>query len=161
MMIQSTHDYHPSKYANIRHSNQTGQVPSHYRCHRCQQRGSHWIKNCLLGLEGKWVKRSTGIPRTCMNTVEGPWVPGVMMTLDGTYAVVAPTEPLVVPPPTTAPPEMPIPSAPDSPMSASETLTKEAEQRMSNQRWDMQSSRPREHLRHRYKPYRRRDLVQL
>ena len=71
MMIQPTLDYHPSKYVDIRHSKQTGPVLPHFRCHRCQQRGSHWIYNCPLGLEGKRVKRSTGIPRSFMNTVEG------------------------------------------------------------------------------------------
>ena len=160
MMIQSTLDYHPSKYADIRHSKQTGPVPPHFRCHRCQQRGSHWVYNCPLGLEGKRVKRSTGIPRSFMNTVEGPWVPGAMMTPDGTYAVVAPAESLVVPPPTTAPPEMP-PPAPDSTPSASKTRTKEAEKRIPIQRWDGQPRGPGKPSRSRYKPYRRRDLVQL
>ena len=159
-MIQSTLDYHPSKYADIRHSKQTGPVPPHFRCHRCQQRGSHWVYNCPLGLEGKRVKRSTGIPRSFMNTVEGPWVPGAMMTPDGTYAVVAPAESLVVPPPTTAPPEMP-PPAPDSTPSASKTRTKEAEKRIPIQRWDGQPRGPGKPSRSRYKPYRRRDLVQL
>ena len=159
-MIQSTLDYHPSKYADIRYSKQTGPVPPHFRCHRCQQRGSHWIHNCPLRLEGKRGKRSTGIPRSFMNTVEGPWVQGAMMTSDGTYAVVAPVESLVLPPPTAAPSEMPPPSAPDTTMSASETLTKEAEQRIPIQRWDGQPRRPREPSRSRYKPYRRRDLVQ-
>ena len=160
MMIQSTLDYHPSKYADIRHSKQTGPVPPHYRCHRCQQRGSHWIHNCPLRLEGKRVKRSTGIPRSFMNTVEGPWVPGAMMTSDGTYGVVAPAESLVVPPHSAAPPEMP-PPAPNSATSASESQTKEAVQRKPIQRWDWQSRRSREPSRSRYKPYGRRDLVQL
>ena len=66
------------------------------------------------------------------------------MMPDGTYAVLASTRLLLFPPPTTAPPKMPSPSVPDSPMSASETLTKEAEQRIVNQRWDMQPSSPRE-----------------
>ena len=49
---------------------------------------------------------------------------------DGPFnnAVLSPARPLVSLPPTTAPPEMPSPSKQNSPMSASETLTKEAEQ---------------------------------
>ena len=137
MMIQSTEAYHPSKYTKIRGSKQTEQVPANDRCHKCQQRGSHWINNCPLDLGGKRIKRSSGIPRTSIEAVEGPLVPDTMVTPDDTYSVLAPARPLVVPPPATAAPKMPPPSAPDSPMSASETLTKEAEQRMSNQRWDM------------------------
>lgn len=151
MMFQSTQDYHTSNYQYIPGSQQFGQVPLHYVCHRCRQRGSHWIKNCPLRLDGKWVRKPSGIPRNFLKTVDSA-VPGAMMTPDGKYAIwTPPTQPLVVPPPTTAPAKIPPPPAPDSPMSASKTLTNETKQQ----------SRPRQPLRSRYNPYSRRDLVHL
>ena len=75
-------------YMKIRGSNQTGEVPPNYRCYKCHQPG-HWIKNCPLGAnqEPIEIKKSTGIPRSFMVPVEGPSVPGAMMTPGGTYAV--------------------------------------------------------------------------
>ena len=74
----------------MRGSNQTGELPSNYRCHKCHQPG-HWIKNCPLGgnQESIEIKKSTGIPRSFMVPVAGPTVPGAMMTPGGTFAVPA------------------------------------------------------------------------
>lgn len=90
MMTQSTQDYDPSNYMKIRGANQTGDVPANYRCYKCHQPG-HWIKNCPLGTnqEPIEIKKSTGIPRSFMVPVEGPRVPGAMMTPTGQYAVPA------------------------------------------------------------------------
>ncbi|XP_058795388.1 E3 ubiquitin-protein ligase RBBP6 isoform X3 [Phymastichus coffea] len=90
MITQSTQDYDPSNYMKIRGQNQTGEVPPNYRCYKCHQPG-HWIKHCPLGIgsEPIEIKKSTGIPRSFMVPVDGPTVPGAMMTPGGTYAVPA------------------------------------------------------------------------
>lgn len=74
----------------IRGANQTGEVPPNYRCYKCHQPG-HWIKNCPSGIDREpiEIKKSTGIPRSFMVPVEGPLVPGAMMTPTGHYAVPA------------------------------------------------------------------------
>ncbi|XP_049819824.1 E3 ubiquitin-protein ligase RBBP6 isoform X2 [Aethina tumida] len=88
MMSQSTQDYDPSNYMKIRGANQMGPVPPNYRCYKCHQTG-HWIKDCPLaqGSEPIEIKKSTGIPRSFMVPVDGPQVPGAMMTPNGSYAV--------------------------------------------------------------------------
>ncbi|KAK0094488.1 hypothetical protein PV326_010724 [Microctonus aethiopoides] len=90
MITQSTQDYDPSNYMKIRGSSQTGEVPPNYVCYKCYQPG-HWIKNCPLSVnqEPVEVKKSTGIPRSFMVPVEGPQVPGAMITPTGQYAVPA------------------------------------------------------------------------
>ncbi|KAG8224862.1 hypothetical protein J437_LFUL005465, partial [Ladona fulva] len=88
MMTQSTQDYDPSNYIKIKGANQVGEVPSNYRCYKCHQTG-HWIKNCPLIQEPIEIKKSTGIPRSFMVPVEGPLVPGAMMTPTGHFAVPA------------------------------------------------------------------------
>lgn len=64
----------------MRNSNQQGEVPLNYRCHRCNKSG-HWIKNCPLNALGKdphyshhhnkfkgdGQKKMTGIPRSFIN----------------------------------------------------------------------------------------------
>ncbi|KAL3274173.1 hypothetical protein HHI36_015587 [Cryptolaemus montrouzieri] len=88
MMSQSTQDYDPSNYQKIRGSNQMGAVPPSYRCYKCHQTG-HWIKDCTFaqGADAVDIKKSTGIPQSFMVPVEGPQVPGAMMTPNGSYAV--------------------------------------------------------------------------
>ncbi|CAG9859741.1 unnamed protein product [Phyllotreta striolata] len=88
MMSQSTQDYDPSNYIKLRGANQVGAVPPNYRCYKCHQ-GGHWIKDCTfaLGAEPVEIKKSTGIPRSFMIAVEGPQVPGAMMTPNGQFAV--------------------------------------------------------------------------
>ncbi|XP_063229903.1 E3 ubiquitin-protein ligase RBBP6-like isoform X4 [Bacillus rossius redtenbacheri] len=90
MMTQSTQDYSPSNYIKIRGANQMGEVPPSYRCYKCHQTG-HWIKNCPLIANQDPIdyKKSTGIPRSFMVVVEGPSVPGAMMTPTGEFAVPA------------------------------------------------------------------------
>lgn len=72
----------------IRGANQVGTVPPNYRCYKCHQSG-HWIKDCPLsqGPEPMEIKKSTGIPQSFMVAVEGPQVPGAMMTPSGSFAV--------------------------------------------------------------------------
>lgn len=88
MMSQSTQDYDPSNYMKIRGANQVGAVPANYTCFKCHQ-GGHWIKDCTFGLgsDPGEIKKSTGIPRSFMVTVDGPQVPGAMMTPNGQFAV--------------------------------------------------------------------------
>ncbi|KAL7290181.1 hypothetical protein TKK_0015891 [Trichogramma kaykai] len=88
MMSQSTQEYQTSNWVKIRGSSQTGEVPPNYRCHKCHRHG-HWIKDCPISNEVTEIKKSTGIPRSFMVPVEGPSVPGAMMTPGGTYAVPA------------------------------------------------------------------------
>ncbi|XP_054281727.1 E3 ubiquitin-protein ligase RBBP6-like isoform X1 [Macrosteles quadrilineatus] len=89
MMTQSTQDYDPVNYARIRGTTQVGEVPPNYRCYKCHQAG-HWIKDCRLGQNQEnqpEIRKSTGIPRSFMVPVEGPQVPGAMMTPTGQFAV--------------------------------------------------------------------------
>lgn len=54
-------------YQKVRGSTQTGEVPSTYRCYKCQKMG-HWIKNCPQNAHHESshteIRRSTGIPRS-------------------------------------------------------------------------------------------------
>ncbi|KAG5887269.1 hypothetical protein JTB14_015706 [Gonioctena quinquepunctata] len=88
MMSQSTQDYDPSNYIKIRGSNQVGAVPLNYKCYKCHQSG-HWIKDCTYaqGPDPVEIRKSTGIPQSFMVAVEGPQVPGAMMTPNGQFAV--------------------------------------------------------------------------
>ncbi|XP_050537650.1 E3 ubiquitin-protein ligase RBBP6 isoform X2 [Daktulosphaira vitifoliae] len=89
MMAQSTQEYDPSNFVKIRGGNQFGEVPSNYVCHRCHNPG-HWIKNCPnnnITSEPMDIKKATGIPRGFLVPVDGPSVPGAMLTGLGTFAV--------------------------------------------------------------------------
>lgn len=67
-------------------------LPPHYICHRCGQRG-HWIQNCPSLTDPNWeikkVRRTTGIPRSMLRTVDRPPDDGrtYLMTPDGEYVV--------------------------------------------------------------------------
>uniref|UniRef100_A0A069DY26 Putative e3 ubiquitin-protein ligase rbbp6 n=1 Tax=Panstrongylus megistus TaxID=65343 RepID=A0A069DY26_9HEMI len=112
-ITQSTLDYDPSNYVRIKGSNQVGDLPPNYRCYKCLQPG-HWIKDCKLNAQqdALEIKKSTGIPRSFMVPVEGPEVPGAMMTPTGQFAVPSiehearrepirkPTEPVIIEKPT-------------------------------------------------------------
>ncbi|KAK5641048.1 hypothetical protein RI129_009595 [Pyrocoelia pectoralis] len=114
MMTQSTQDYDPSNYLKIRGANQMGTVPSTYRCFKCHQ-GGHWIKDCPLsqGSEPMEIKKSTGIPRSFMVPVDGPQVPGAMMTPNGSFAVPVLDHQAYTEKPQPAPPEEKKPEIPD------------------------------------------------
>ncbi|CRL04444.1 CLUMA_CG017529, isoform A [Clunio marinus] len=78
MMMQSTLDYDPTNYQRVRGTNQTGEVPPNYRCHKCHKPG-HWIKNCPLNPVGSKdhhhfktrpeSKKMTGIPRSLRDNI--------------------------------------------------------------------------------------------
>ncbi|XP_025417143.1 E3 ubiquitin-protein ligase RBBP6 isoform X2 [Sipha flava] len=89
MMAQSTQEYDPSNFVKIRGGNQYGEVPPNYVCHRCHNPG-HWIKNCPNNnttSDPVDIKKATGIPRGFLVPVDGPSVPGAMLTGLGTFAV--------------------------------------------------------------------------
>ncbi|CAG5080840.1 Similar to RBBP6: E3 ubiquitin-protein ligase RBBP6 (Homo sapiens) [Cotesia congregata] len=90
MMAQSTYAYAPSNYLKVPFNN-SGKVPSTYVCKRCHQKG-HWYQNCTFTINGKpaSIRKASGIPRTMAKVVEGPEVPGAMITATGEYIVYAP-----------------------------------------------------------------------
>jgi len=69
--------------------------PPGYMCYRCGSK-DHWIKNCPTNddpnWEGKRIKRTTGIPKTYLKTIEKPeddttGVKSYMMNEEGKYVV--------------------------------------------------------------------------
>lgn len=66
-----------------------------YICHRCGKKG-HWIQDCPTNSNPDWndkpkLKRTTGIPRSMLKTVEQPTdeqrKAGVMITSDGDFVI--------------------------------------------------------------------------
>lgn len=90
MMVQSTYAYAPLNYLKVR-NNQSGKVPATNVCKRCHKKG-HWFQDCTFRINGKpaSIRKATGIPRTMVKVVEGPEVPGAMITVTGEYVVYAP-----------------------------------------------------------------------
>lgn len=114
MMNQSTADYNSDNFMPLRGQGQSGPVRNTYRCNKCNQ-GGHWIKDCPLSIKVlPWeaehfflqlispvnklnsyeqgeagIRKSTGIPRIFMVNVDGPQVPGALLTPEGRYAVPA------------------------------------------------------------------------
>ncbi|KAJ6591512.1 DWNN domain-containing protein [Mycena vulgaris] len=73
-------------------------LPPSYVCYRCGQKG-HWIQDCPTNNDREFdhrprIKRTTGIPRSMLKTVENPNIAelgqGVMVTPDGGYVVAQP-----------------------------------------------------------------------
>ncbi|KAH0546106.1 hypothetical protein KQX54_006613 [Cotesia glomerata] len=133
MMELSTRDYAPSNWLKVPYK-QSGPVPAYYICRRCQKPG-HWVYQCKFMVNGKpaSIKKAKGIPQTMMTEVEGPEVPGAMLTSTGKYVVYSgikkqpsssppsstsspsvpsPLTPSPSPPPLTAPPSVPSPLTP-------------------------------------------------
>lgn len=71
--ILSICNFRLNSYQKVRGSAQTGEVPSTYRCYKCNKMG-HWIKNCPLNAHHDSthteVKRSTGIPRSFIDGMQ-------------------------------------------------------------------------------------------
>ncbi|EIN06104.1 DWNN-domain-containing protein [Punctularia strigosozonata HHB-11173 SS5] len=73
-------------------------LPPSYVCYRCGQKG-HWIQDCPTNNDKDYdhrprIKRTTGIPRSFLKTVENPndgqHTQGVMVTPEGGYVVAQP-----------------------------------------------------------------------
>lgn len=72
--------------------------PSGYICYRCGQKG-HWIQDCPTNSDRAFddrprIKRTTGIPKSFLQTVEGPGneasPSGVMVTAEGGFVIARP-----------------------------------------------------------------------
>ncbi|KDQ61733.1 hypothetical protein JAAARDRAFT_31201 [Jaapia argillacea MUCL 33604] len=74
-------------------------LPPSYVCYRCGQKG-HWIQDCPTNNDRDFdnkprIKRSTGIPRSFLKTVDNPLAAGslghgVMVTPEGGYVIAQP-----------------------------------------------------------------------
>ncbi|KAK9894655.1 DWNN-domain-containing protein [Cystobasidium minutum MCA 4210] len=74
-------------------------VPAGYVCYRCGQPG-HWIQDCPTNSDPDYrnkprIKRTTGIPKSFLQTVEGPAPDGenqagLMVTADGNFVIARP-----------------------------------------------------------------------
>ncbi|KAF9579729.1 E3 ubiquitin-protein ligase rbbp6, partial [Lunasporangiospora selenospora] len=68
--------------------------PNTYVCHRCGKKGEHWIRFCPTNNDKSFepigIKKTTGIPRSFLKTVESDSLQskkGVMVTQDGNLVV--------------------------------------------------------------------------
>jgi protein MPE1 len=73
-------------------------LPPSYVCYRCGQKG-HWIHDCPTNNDREFdnkprIKRTTGIPRSFLKTVDNPnsgqLAQGVMVTPEGGYVIAQP-----------------------------------------------------------------------
>ncbi|KZP25545.1 DWNN-domain-containing protein [Athelia psychrophila] len=73
-------------------------LPASYVCYRCGQKG-HWIHDCPTNNDREFdnkprIKRTTGIPRSFLKTVDNPntgaVTAGVMVTPEGGYVIAQP-----------------------------------------------------------------------
>ena len=72
-MSSATPVIHSNGNNSHRGGNDDGPPPAGYMCYRCGSR-THWIKNCPTNndpnFEGKRIKRTTGIPKKFLQTIE-------------------------------------------------------------------------------------------
>ena len=73
--------------------------PNTYVCYRCGKKGEHWIQFCPTNNDKSFepigIKKTTGIPRSFLKTVESDTLQskkGVMVTQDGNLVVATTNE---------------------------------------------------------------------
>jgi hypothetical protein len=73
--------------------------PSTFVCYRCGKKGEHWIRFCPTNNDKSFepigIKKTTGIPRSFLKTVESDSLQskkGVMVTQDGNLVVATTNE---------------------------------------------------------------------
>ncbi|ODV98568.1 hypothetical protein PACTADRAFT_21284, partial [Pachysolen tannophilus NRRL Y-2460] len=97
-VLQNQEVYHFQRSNNNNNNKQEDAPPPGYICYRCGAK-DHWIKNCPTNndpnWEGKRIKRTTGIPKSYLKTIERPSELSnedsanlnYMVTEDGKYVV--------------------------------------------------------------------------
>ncbi|OQR74520.1 hypothetical protein BIW11_09008, partial [Tropilaelaps mercedesae] len=88
VISQSSSEYDSSRFVKRPYF---GPPPATYVCQKCQKPG-HWIQKCPntpvdKGINRVEVKRSTGIPRSFMMTVDDPTHRGVMISTNGEFVI--------------------------------------------------------------------------
>jgi protein MPE1 len=95
----------PVHYPNKKH-NSENEPPLGYICYRCGEKG-HWIKECPTNDDPNWenkprIKRTTGIPRSFLKTVDKPTAlsgdgsedskppSGIMVNAEGQFVIAEP-----------------------------------------------------------------------